>query len=168
MGHAESGIFAGSSFVPTRDHRAFCFRKDRPADEQAITGASKANEPPPHPVRDQGRSCPLLEELYREGRYGDVIEAAEQELSKGEQSPRIYYWLGAALARSDQRRDAVRMLKRAVYLDPDDVGALRLLSRVYDELGDHHSQETYQRRAERVRRRLERRPQPAGEVSWTR
>ena len=168
VGHAESGIFADTCFVPTRDHRAFCFRKAPRPKGLPVAGTSRMPEPPPPHLSQEDSAAAHIEQLYRKGRYGAVIEAAEKELSQGRQTPRIYYLFGAALLQTDQRRDAARMLKRAVYLDPDDVNALRLLSRVHDELGDHRSQELYQRRAERVRRRLEKRPHAGGEETWTR
>jgi len=156
VGHAESGLFSDSPFAPTSHHKAFCFYKK--------AAAPAAAPPSMRPDSDTGIPSSAvaaadelteLEDLYGRGEYENVAESAEHLLKHGRPSTEAYFWLGAALSEMGEKKHAVRMFKKAIYLNPDNVKALRRLTGVYAELGDTTNHETFQRRTERVMRRLQ-------------
>lgn len=73
------------------------------------------------------------EQLYREGKYGEAVEAYQKILSEGVESAELYYNLGNCYYKLSENTKAILNYERSLLLDPSDGSArynLRMAQRV--------------------------------------
>jgi len=157
VGHAESGMFQQSPFVPTAHHKAFCFYKRKAEKERTKLHSIQVpdffmpeSEPQPfvYDIFAEART------LFAESRFDEVIAMCDDILKHNKPSAEGYYLIGAALRETDDLELAITMLKKAVYLDPEHIPSLKQLTELFLLLGDKLNFENFQRRTDRVLARL--------------
>jgi len=177
MGHAETGQFFDGNLTPLPRRGSFAYRKLIPEARNASLPqvgrkpAAKRRTPPPpssgksqhRPVRgnaqarggEQPRADPLrrVTELADRGRIEEAVSICESYLCKDRESSRAYYLLGVLSESSGDEQRAERMLRKAVYLEPDHEEALAHLSLLAERKGDTRAAEAFRRRMRRIAER---------------
>jgi chemotaxis protein methyltransferase WspC len=174
-GHAEASLFMESRFVPVMHSKSFAFYKSKEMPEQADTHAqseTKARpETKPAEVPEQfQRSRPqgvkssshplsthkedefaLTRKLADEGHLEEAAGRSEKYLRQSGPSARWYYLLGIIRDSQGRSDEALKLLRKAVYLDPADVESLVQLSLITERAGDFTTAANYKRRAKKIR-----------------
>ena len=184
IGHAEAGIFTGSSFSPAPYPKAFAFhRRNRgtaqppPASDGGVIHSLPASDggasfqsprvldwgDPLSPVLPQA----VVAEAPREGgeedartnwteedRFDLAIRACEEQLRKEGHSAETFYRLATLFEQKNEWNTAIKMLKKAIYLDPNYIEAIEMLASLYLRLGDNTNYLACVNRGRRIIRRL--------------
>ncbi len=89
------------------------------------------------------------------GELEKAANACEKHLQDSGPSSRWYYLLGVIRDSLGQSEEAVGLLRKALYLDPQHEESLFLLSLLAEQTGEHARAVNYRRRAHNVRQREE-------------
>lgn len=171
-GHAESGLFLGDRFVSATCANAFAFYKKKPGPAGAdrygnVPGNAGADslfdsslpvirksksffaQPSSRPsVKDEEFS--IVRQLADEGKLEEAARRSEQYLLEHDPSARWYYLLGVIRDCEGQPAEALKLFRKAVYLDPGHVESLLQLSLLAERAGDPAGAANYKRRAKRL------------------
>lgn len=178
VGHAEAGILAGSKFVPSPYPKAFAYLKNASKDIPSIKQEfpwqkvlpnrdNKTDKAPsffeqreypasPKPEENSGRPQELLETAHRmadQGKLNEAESCCEKYLLNHGPSAHAYFLLGLIYDISGDLNKAKKLLKKAVYLEPDHLEGLILLSLLAERSGDRAGAENYKRRSKRIRKK---------------
>ena len=174
VGHAEPGILSGSIFSALPRKKAFAFVRKKPAPvaRPAVVAPlpSPAAMPPPAPAAPAARPAgpvrdallpPLAgaEDLLRLNLPEQAARLCEDFLRDHGPNAMAYRLLGLIAAEKGEAEEAIRLLRRSIYLDPDNLPAMTALRDLLQQIGDTAGRESIQGRIERVRSRLGARPQ---------
>ena len=88
------------------------------------------------------------------GDFDKAIRIYEKAIQHQGPSANIFYLLGNIFYEISETKNSIKMLKKALFLDPNFIEAINLLSHIYKELGDEDNFQTYTRRGKRVQQRL--------------
>lgn len=164
IGHAESGVFSGSSFTPAPFPKAFAFKKRSggggplarvPANKALVAPLGdddiyQLGLPRTAPSAGQGpRQDPPEPDPFDQG-----IQACEDRIRKNGPSAEIFYQLATLFEQKKEWHTAIKMLKKAVYLDPNAIEAVDMLAAIYQRLGDTDNYQTCTNRGRRIMKRL--------------
>ncbi|NIA05194.1 MAG: methyltransferase [Proteobacteria bacterium] len=171
-GYAESNLFFGDRFIAAGRPKAFAFYKKESAAATAArqddapddTGEDSFREPSlpagrkSKPVFDRPAARPagkdedfnLARQLADEGKLAEAARRSEQYLQEHAPSARWYYLLGVIRDSEGQAPEALKLFRKAVYLDPGHVESLLQLSLLAERAGDLAGAANYRRRAQRL------------------
>ncbi|MDD5758125.1 MAG: hypothetical protein PHI06_03480 [Desulfobulbaceae bacterium] len=175
IGHAEAGLFSNSRFTPASYPKAFAFEKKKEYDSQLPTPMGSVNPSPPRQAHDlspdKGLSTSLSETYedfpqathirFKSGEAQDdqfnrAIRACEDRLQRDGASSEIYYQFATLFEQKKEWRTAIKMLKKAIYLDPNSLDAIDMLAAIYQRLGDDNNYRACLNRGQRIISRLSR------------
>ncbi len=159
-GHAEPGTFAGSNFIQSPYPKAFALTKK--------TTKANNDQQPNYPKEDYGKFQIPSEEIpnlispdlltiqneAKEQHYEKAIALAENYLRKNHPSSHIFLLMAKIFLEMGDLRQAAKMLKKAIYLDPDSLEAINLLAKIYKQQGDLANCRAFELRSQRVTMRL--------------
>lgn len=171
-GHAEASLLYNSRLFSVAHAKAFAFRRQglAPAagkrDEEKKSGfPAVAPLPRPAPVRpakpvpSQARTMPVAQKdgefgqvrrLADAGRLEEAARQSEEYLRQYGPSSEWYYLLGVIRDSMGQPDEALRLLRKAVYLDPENVESLIHLALLAERAGDLDGATNYKRRARKL------------------
>lgn len=177
-GHAEANLFLNTPFTRSPDTGSFAFL--RPASEKPSlvgfpgqqdddrTPASAATlkgwpgparkpipEPGPDTETEPGGSdddtFAQVMHLADSGRLAEAAAHCQIHMARtGDPSARWYYLLGVIRDSQGRTGEAVSLLRKALYLDPQHEESLVLLALLAEQSGDHDRARHYRRRARRI------------------
>jgi chemotaxis protein methyltransferase WspC len=176
VGHAESGIAREHGFHGVDRPGAFAFRaeagaKRAPASVPRPAAAGRAPQPRvapaparaarPHPAplpralppEDDAEAARLLvraEELADRGQLAEALACCEAHLARRRDSADGYFLMGVVRDAMGERPQAIALLKKALYLDPAHVDALRQLALAHEAAGDQPGAALLRARARRA------------------
>lgn len=175
VGHAEPGLFTGSLFSPALHPKSFMFVKRKNTDP---TGDVDLPTPPPNEVTvtaagadrvhsDTLAANQLLQAqiLAGQGKHDQAIKVCEHLIKINKPEPRVFMLLGMIFDEKQDQRNAVKMLKKAIYLDPNYLDAMELLCNLYKRQADDSNHHATLRRIGKVRERLHNASPEGEEVS---
>lgn len=175
IGHAEAGIFSGSSFTPAPYPKAFAFHKRAKESAQTSQVAEEGrslHSPATSPLPRSGMAPPGGEEarersggsgglsLFQEGRgprpdrFEQEVRACEEQLRREGPSAETFYRLATLFEQKKEWKTAIKMLKKATYLDPNHIEAIDMLAAIYQRLGDDANYQACLNRGRRIITRL--------------
>jgi len=179
-GHAEANLFLDTRFVRSTHADSFAFHKENPACtleaelvtrgleaelvtrgleakrkeikslavvETTTVDLSKKSVPAKAAIPEHFESVLLMADA---GRLQEAAEACEKYLRSSGPSSRWYYLLGVIRDSLGQVEEAVSLLRKVLYLDPEHEESLFLLSLLAEQAGEHHKAEHYRRRARKI------------------
>lgn len=173
-GHAESGLFFGDRFVDAARPKAFAFYKKKSAAAAAAAGrqenvstntgkdslfdqslsAGRKSKPvfhrPAAKPAGKDEEFNLVRQLADEGKLEEAARRSEQYLLEHDPSARWYYLLGVIRDSEGQSVEALKLFRKAVYLDPGHAESLLQLSLLAERAGDRAGAANYKRRATRL------------------
>lgn len=176
IGHAEAGAYADSQFTASSYPKSFSLV--RRGDGQKISSESEiqAGIDGQYPLFEQSSNGPfpskkrldhkplfvgneILEARYLldKKEYEQAIKVCNKFIDKHGPSSQAYFWLGAILLEEMKNREALQMLRRAIYLDPENIDAMELLATIFLKIEDQENYQLTNKRITRVRNRLSRR-----------
>lgn len=174
-GHAEAGLFSGSRLFSVAHARAFAFRRlEKPKTEGAWSDAGACDLEQPAAVLS--RSAPagkrakttaprrtavvgeaqgaaelkLVRRLADQGRLEEAVQRSEEHLRRHGPAAEWYYLLGIIRDSMGQADEAMKLLRKAVYLDPGNVDSLVHLALLAERAGDRDGAANYRRRARKI------------------
>ncbi len=170
IGHAEAGIFNGQSFVPAPYPKAFAFQKNlRPSLAQPLPPYLAPVNPPPVaiPQKDTERLPDKSGEetaagfnrvrlLVEQEKFEQAARVCEDLIHKNGPSTEAFYLLATLFEKKRDWQTAIKMLKKATYLDPNSIDAVDMLAAIYQRLGDEASYQACLKRGRRIISRLSR------------
>lgn len=170
IGHAEAGIFSNSCFTPAPYPKAFAFQKKGlnnhlvpvppllfPA-EVRTSMHQDLTPPQEHDKEETETSYTRGQHLPSPGRCEQLIKACEERIQKEGASAAAFYQLATLFEQKREWPTAVKMLKKAIYLDPNDIDAIDMLAAIYQRLGDENNYQACLNRGRRIVTRLSRPP----------
>lgn len=180
LGHAETGPFLDGDMTPLGRRGSFAYRKfgaqarnaapsqppRRPSRKQrprqsgapAMDPYASPREPVPPPAvgggdrphRDRLKEVAALADR---GRLEEAVALCEAYLREDRESAQAYYLLGVLSESAGDGQRAERMLRKAVYLEPEHEEALAHLSLLAERNGDVRAAEAFRRRMKRIAER---------------
>ncbi len=183
-GHAEANLFLNSRFLRSPHAESFAFHKrmqdiavetyDKPAENVLETPLPMGERPPARPRPESKKTMPSVvspppspstkkgEDSFETvllmadaGKLEKAANACDKHLQESGPSSRWYYLLGVIRDSLGQSEEAVGLLRKALYLDPQHEESLFLLSLLAEQTGEHAKAVNYRRRARNVRQREE-------------
>lgn len=173
-GHAEASLFHDPRFVPIPHDRAFAFYKQKSASVPVVKPSYRSSEmfsrrhapkkaerrlrprkvpgrvPPPRPELREDGDFLQVQRLADEGRLDEAAQRSEENLNKNGPSARWFYLLGIIRDSQGRAEEAVKLLRKAVYIDPENIESLVYLSLMAERAGDLERAANYKRRAKRI------------------
>ncbi len=158
-GHAEPGVFSKSNFIPVSYSKAFALTK-KPADFRQVSHPNAHEESDKfqlipqdlHPVVFPDLSA--IQHMVEENNYEKAISLCNDYLKHHAPSPQVFFLMGKIFLEIDKTRQAIKMIKKAVYLDPNFLDAIKLLTDIYKRQGDKANHQIFKLRSQRVAIRL--------------
>ncbi|MHB8791153.1 MAG: CheR family methyltransferase [Desulfobulbaceae bacterium] len=173
-GHAEAGIFYTTKLFSVMHARAFVFRRQEPlpAENWRVgEGHGTIAQPPLSPLRPSvhltGEAAPrragivrppqakgelaLVRQLADEGRLEEAARRSEEHLRRYGPAAEWYYILGIIRDSQGQSEEALKLLRKAVYIDPENVESLVYLALLAERAGDLDGAANYKRRVKKLR-----------------
>jgi len=174
VGHAEPGIFSDSQFCPSSYPKTFSLvrRSENPAVKRPAPKIEQEALPQP-PLKkqvdplSQPRPADIDDHLaidkilaarlsIHKNRNHEAITLCEADIMENGPSTHSLFWLARALYNIGAIEQAIDMLRRAVYLDPDHIEAMNFLGELLTEKGDAKGAANIKKRILRVKERLAR------------
>lgn len=173
-GHAEAGMFYTTKLFSVVHARAFVFRRQdpRPAENWRAgegRGGTVAQAPlfPLRPsVHLTGEAAPrragivppqrergefaLVRQLADEGRLEEAARRSEEHLRRHGPAAEWYYLLGIIRDSQGQSEEALKLLRKAVYIDPENMESLVYLALLAERAGDLDGAANYKRRVKKL------------------
>jgi len=160
VGHAEAGLFMNTQFIHLSQPQAFVFQKPRttpiktppsflarkrlPPDESVEMRFMKSQEKKFSP------DLTVAKKYADQGRLKEAIDICEANLHEKGPSPQAYFLLGVTRDASGETENAVKMFRKAIYLDPDHLDSLIHLSLMAERSGDINSADALRQRIKRL------------------
>lgn len=167
IGHAEAGIFTNSRFTPAPYPRAFAFRKREQGDRHPAPPV-----PPPASAQMVMSPTPNRQTLATDGAGSDelsrirllsgqdkltqAIRACEDLIMRNGPSATLFCEMATLFEQKKDCYTAIKMLKKAIYLDPNHLDAIDMLAAIYQRLGDDKNYQACLNRGQRIIKRLSR------------
>lgn len=168
IGHSEAGLFSNGRFVPAPYNRAFAFSKKpvppkTPKTPSATIPAApgiSAKEVVFHKARTESAKEGLdklvsARQLADKGNLEEASVICERHLHDFGPSSEAYFLLGVINDAGGNQEKAIKLLRQALYLEPDHLEALFLLSYLAERSGDKNAAKAFMQRAQRVEERLQ-------------
>ncbi len=174
-GHSEASLFYDSRFKAVSHSKSFAFYKqsDPSAEVQKRTSemqrgfSNRTTQPRPSFGRFSSEnpvtvSAPSpgepgakndIASVRQMADRGDLHSAAalcEQHLDENGPSAEWYYLLGVIRDSQGETQEAVKLLRKALYLEPKNIESLIHLSLIAEREGEHGTAANYKRRAKRL------------------
>lgn len=167
IGHAEAGIFSNSRFCPTHYPKAFAFqKKETPQPPSQFLSSA----PPPFPQglksspgtssiqtqfeKRQGNepsiNCNQAPHLTSHDPCDQAIRACEEQIRQNGASAEAFYQLASLFEQKKAWTTSIKMLKKAIYLDPNYIDAIDMLAAIYQRLGDETNYQACINRGQRI------------------
>jgi len=89
-----------------------------------------------------------------QNRCDQAIKACEERIQKDGASAEIFYRLATLFEQKRDWQTAIKMLKKAIYLDPNYIDAIDMLAAIYQRLGDESNYQACLNRGRRIITRL--------------
>jgi len=181
LGHSETALLLKRGFTPLSHARCFGFRRtaEQPGESTPVAPARRAARPARKPVRKRSATPPaqpardtpprpapaappappddeLLATAFRladEGRLDEAAGHCQALLARNSHAADCHYLMGLIREADGDMKSAEKMLRNAVYLDPDHYEALTHLGVICQRNGDAGSARRFRQRAARVRQR---------------
>jgi len=181
LGHAETAQCSDGEFVPAADSKSFAYvkstnlkkakqqksdrhseySKDQRSAKRPIKAIVKpfannrTSEPSTSANKDDHSKVNLgfAFELANEGKLDEAMSICTGYLETEHESSRAYYLLGIIHDAKGNTSKADEALKKAIYLDPDNLEALIHLSLMAEQDGQHEEAMRLRNRAQRVQER---------------
>ncbi|NOX25663.1 MAG: hypothetical protein GXP59_06045 [Deltaproteobacteria bacterium] len=160
-GHAEPGIFAGSGFIPSSFPMAFALTRKSAAasNNQPDSGLRAAAGRFTIPAEEETLAFKSLDfaaiqSMAEAEHYEEAIAMAEKYCKDNAPSPHIFFLMARIFVEMANLRQAAKMLKKALYLDPNFLEAIKLLVVIYKRQGDETNSLAFELRSQRVEMRL--------------
>lgn len=162
VGHAETTLFDQSKFIPLQYPQAFAFHKKiaaaaaPPPASKIGQGASTTKPSVEHSVPKTdpaSKSTPNLEKARQLADQGLLDEArllCETSLHQQGPSSQAYFLLGLIHDATGDPEQADKLLRKAIYLEPNYEEALVHLSLLAERTGDAKTAETFKQRIRRL------------------
>ncbi len=180
-GHAEANLFLNSRFRRLPHPESFSFHKEiqeitvqadlepgliipevAPPKSRRNTATrpkqKKTKAESPAPLQQEENSTGLFEKILlmaNAGKLEKAADACEKHLQEFGPSSRWYYLLGVIRDSLGQAEEAVGLLRKALYLNPEHEESLFLLSLLAEQTGEHAKAVNYRRRARKIRQKEE-------------
>jgi chemotaxis protein methyltransferase WspC len=181
VGHAESGLLDRDLFRSTPYPKAFAFFRsglenrtsaDKPpahpqkmksyhssllADSYKYSTTSRfqsaqTDEGPPHKEKTADENdLSRARQLADERRHTEATALVKEYLHRHGTSAEAYYLLGMIRVESGDTKEGAKMLRKAVYLEPNHVDALFLLSLLAERAGDFARAKIFEERIQRLK-----------------
>lgn len=148
VGHAEAGIFSGSRFVQAPYPKAFAFHKRGQTPPLAQTPAD------PGADGKEAQSWGLSASFVETERRDLEIERHEELLRLNGPSAELFLKLAAIFETRKDWGSTIKMLKKAIYLDPNSIEAVDMLAAIYQRLGDEKNYQACLNRGRRIVNRM--------------
>lgn len=168
IGHAEAGLFTNTPFVPAPYPRAFAFFKKTTESELRLQEALKRSEQklkqsaisafqPVHKEKtaaisshDSPEDLTKARKLANEGKLEEAAELCHRLLQENGPSAESYYLLGVIHDSRGDHDNAVKALRKTLYLEPNHLEGLVLLSLIAERSGDLPRARNYKRRIQEI------------------
>lgn len=177
IGHAEAGVFADSKFVASPYPKSFSFvrKSDFPSLRKKSFSMAGPNENGAEAIlkkrspdeKDLNQRQPFVVDEIIEARYlidkkeyDQALYLCEKHIEKHGPTSNAYFWLGTIFLEKEEKEGAIKMLRKSIYLDPENIDAMELLSTVFLQLDDTAKNKSTHKRIQRVRKRLSRKGRP--------
>ena len=165
IGHAESGVFSNSAFKPAPFPKAFAFRKrargnslpplaPTPTDSGLAPFSNDDGYPIDFHWRAQIDEQALSRGLPTPDKFDEELHAYEDQIRKNGPSAETFFQIATLFEQRKEWKVAIKMLKKATYLDPNAIGAINLLAAIYQRLGDTNNYQACINRGQRIMSRL--------------
>lgn len=172
IGHAEAGLFTNSIFSPAPFPKAFAFHK-RSVDTSveaamhlphaatsqefgAFLQGEEGARPPADSVVEQ-RFIPQQEPSpggSAPDRFEYEVRAYEELIQRDGPSAETFYRLATLFEQKKDWKTAIKMLKKATYLEPNYIEAIDMLAAIYQRLGDQTNYQACINRGRRIITRM--------------
>ena len=168
-GHAEASLLYNSTLFAVAHAKAFAFRRQAPAvgkrEEEKKSVPPVASRLPSFSVQPAktipslARAMPVeqkeeefvqVRRLADAGKLDEAARQSEEHLRRHGPSAEWYYLLGILRDSLGQPDEALRLLRKAVYLDPENVESLVYLGLLAERAGDLDGAANYKRRARKL------------------
>ncbi len=160
-GHAEPGIFVGSDFIPSSFPQAFALTRKLAAAKQyqPDSGLMAATGKFTIPVAEEtpvfkSPDFAAIQSMAEAEHYEEAMALAEKYFKDNTPTPHIFFLMAKIFVEMANLRQAIRMLKKALYLDPNFLEAIKLLIIIYKRQGDDTNSLACELRSQRVEMRL--------------
>jgi chemotaxis protein methyltransferase WspC len=164
VGHAEASLFTNSKFTPAPYPQAFAFLKKQttpplPVQKKLFdSSVTSVNETQKNSQAEESSSPKdsVTDDVTRarnfadQGRLEESARICEQLLKKSHPPPEAYFLLGVINDANGNLETAIELLRKALYLDPDYLEALVMLSLLVERSGDKAGAQNLKKRAQRV------------------
>jgi len=111
------------------------------------------NNPPPTPVIVSNEQLGIAFELANKGRLDEALDICTAYIESNHKSSRAYYLAGIIYDAQGVSTMANQSLRKAIYLEPDNLEALVHLSLMAEQRGEHEEAMKLRDRARRVQER---------------
>ena len=174
-GHSEASLFHDTRFVPASHSRSFAFYKQKKESVsvrakmqmvEPLKGFANRNpvpvhsfgrfsgkafvKPPSAPPAQQEIEYSQVRQMADKGYLEEAASLCEKRLRQSDPSAKWYYLLGVIRDSQGEPREAVKLLRKAVYLDPGSKESLVQLSLLAERSGDPVTAANYKRRAKKL------------------
>lgn len=176
-GHAEAGLFYTTKLFSVAHAKAFVFRRQEPQPvENRRMGEGRKTVVPaqPSPVRPpvgrpreaapwragvvprerEKREFALVRQLADEGRLEEAARRSEEHLRRHGPAAEWYYLLGIIRDSQGQSEEALKLLRKALYIDPESVESLVYLALLAERAGDLEGAANYKRRIRKLQEKV--------------
>lgn len=165
VGHAETSLFANTKFTTAPYARAFAFRKkiDLPVlpvqkslfgstDKSADNKAVKLHAPQKNQQAGDKPDKDILQarKLADQGLLEESAKICQQLLKKYSPPPEAYFLMGVINDAQGNLKTAIELLRKALYLNPDYLEAIVMLSLLSERNGDSDGAKNLKKRARKV------------------
>lgn len=164
VGHAETGLFTGSKFTPLPYPQSFAFQKivkpkPLPSLFTAKSPFSRKITPDPpaeqffHEKADSNKeeiSLDVARQLADEGHIREAIKLCEINLQEHGPSAQAYFLMGVSHDAAGEIDKAEKLLRKAIYLEPNHLDALIHLSLLTERSGDLAGAQSIKQRIKRL------------------
>lgn len=170
-GHAEASLFFNSKLFSVAHPKAFAFRRQNSSPAEAAwqtpwKAPMAATSTPlpvsrfrqkkplsPQPAQPHGLGespLALVRRLADEGRLEEAARQGEEHLRRQGPSAEWYCLLGVIRDSQGQGEEALKLLRKALYLEPDNIEGLVHLALMAERAGDREGAANYRRRARKI------------------
>jgi chemotaxis protein methyltransferase WspC len=169
-GHAEASLLFNSRLFTFAHAKAFAFRRQALApaagrgEKEKKTAVSvvapmprsvpvrpvKTMPPPARAISVEQKEFVQVRQLADAGKLAEAARQSEEHLRQHGPSAVWYYLLGIIRDSLGQPDEALRLLRKAVYLDPENVESLIYLALLAERAGDLDGAANYKRRARKL------------------
>ncbi len=163
IGHAEAGYFSESNFTSALYPKAFSLIKKNSTNNgrtQFSTSKKVSDLPIQAPPVTSQNPLPFESELLRvkniiyKGDLDKSEQYCEQLFKTHGPSAELFYILGLTYKEKKDFKKAIQVLKKSIYLNPELIDSLDLLTDIYNHLSDTTNYKIFARRSKRVKERL--------------